>query len=175
MLVVATIGVLVTPRGSSGVRRRAGIAVAAVAIAAEAASGHAATASVPIVASGVLAFHLFAVGVWVAAIVASLVSPRVVRTLKATSPYAVGAAALVLLTGVASTAVEVGSMSALTTTSYGLLILAKLLAFGVVITAGVCHWRRRRTRSEVERVRRPLRVEALAAGTALVLGTILVG
>lgn len=175
VLVVATIGVVVTRRDSHGVRRRAGVVAATVAIAAEAASGHAATASVPFAASGVLAIHLLAVGVWVAAIVASLVSPRVVRTLKATSPFAIGAAAAVLLTGIAATTLEVGRVSELTTTSYGRLILVKLLAFTVVVTAGVCHWRRRRTGSEVARVRRPLRVEALAAGTAIVLGAVLSG
>ena len=78
-----------------------------------------------------------------------------------------------LTTGIVATTFEVNSLSSLTTTSYGRLVLAKLLVFAVVVTAGVCHWHRRRTRLDTPRVRRPLRIEALAAGTAVALGAVL--
>jgi copper transport protein len=173
VLVAATVGVLSARRGLTGMRWRVGAAAAAIAIAGEAASGHAGTGSLPLVRSGVLAVHLLAVGTWVAAIVASLISPRVVRTLKATSPYAIGAAAAVLTTGIVATTFEVKSLSSFTTTSYGRLVLAKLLVFAVVVTAGVWHWRRRRSHSYTTSVSRPLRIEALAAGTAVALGAVL--
>ena len=175
VLVAAAIGAWTTRRAAHPRHQRAAIGAAAIAIVAEVASGHAATGSVPIVKTGVLVVHLLAVGIWTAAIVTSLVSRRMRRTLHAMSPYAIGAAAAVFATGAVAAALEIGRVSALTTTSYGLLVLAKVSVFLGLIAAGLCHWRRRRSRSDAFRVRQPLRVEAFAAVTAIVLGAVLSG
>ena len=175
VLVAAAIGVWTTRRTAPRRRRWTAIGAFAIAIVAEVASGHAASGSVPIVKAGVLVVHLLAVGVWTAAIVTAFASRRLRRTLQAMSPYAIGAAAAVLATGAVATALEIGRVSALTTTSYGLLVLAKVAVFLGVIAAGLCHWRRRRHRSDEFRLRRPLRIEALAAVTAIVLGAVLSG
>ncbi len=174
VLVSALVGAWSARRHATATRH-GGLVAVSIAITAELATGHAAAGAAPLVTTAVLAVHLLGVGVWVAAIVTSLVSPRVVRTLKAMSPYAIGAAGAVLATGAVATAVELRSVSALTTTSYGVLVLAKFAVFVVVVAAGLLHLRRRRNGSPAWRLRRPLRLEALAAGTAIALGTVLSG
>jgi copper transport protein len=81
--------------------------LAPISIVAEAASGHAAATSLPLVATASFAVHLAAVGVWVFAIAASaLTRESLWETLSTFTPYAVGAAVIVAVTGVTNAVLE---------------------------------------------------------------------
>ncbi|TMK55440.1 MAG: hypothetical protein E6G60_19510 [Actinobacteria bacterium] len=150
-------------------------ASAVVALVAQVASGHVTATASPLVASVVLMVHLAAAGVWVAAIVLALLSARLVATLRVLSPYAVAAAAAVVATGIVSAAFEVASPVELVRSGYGIVLLAKLTAVILIGAFGAWHWLARRTRRPSRPVRLALRLEAVAAGIALLLGTVLVG
>ena len=153
------------------------LVLAAAAIAAEAASGHAASSVLPPVAIGSFAIHLGAVGVWVYAIVASLLAaPNLRRALGTFTPYAVAAAALTAATGLINATLELADPADLVTTGYGLALVAKSAAFVAMAGFGLLHFvRRRRPTTAEATLRRPIRAEAIAATTALVLATLLVG
>lgn len=141
----------------------------------EALSGHA--ASNPDVAPAVLSFaaHLAAVGVWLFAILAAVLSRAQLRgVLAALSPWAVVAAAAVGLTGLSTAVLELSAPGDLVATGYGRAVALKGAIFVLVASAGALH-HRRRTRSEDGALRAPVRVEALAAGLALVVAATLTG
>jgi hypothetical protein len=143
-----------------------------VALLAEVASGHVATQS-PVLGAALVAVHLAAAGIWLFAIAASLCSTRVIQTLRLLSPYAIGAAIAVGLTGVASATLELSTATQLVATDYGRILLAKLAAFLLLAAAGAWHWRRRAVGAAPVEVRRPVRLEALVAAGALVVATVL--
>ena len=151
--------------------------LAAVAIVADAASGHAASSVAPPVGIASFSLHLAAVGVWTWAIVASLVAARDLRRALGTfTPYAVAAGAVVAATGLVNAILELADTTDLVETGYGLLLLAKTVAFLAMAGLGLTHflWRRRPAIPEAT-VRLPLRSEAVAATLALVIATLLVG
>lgn len=172
VLAATAVGVLVGARSAP-----ATIALAAVAIVAEAASGHAASSVLPPVAIASVSIHLSAVGVWIYAIGASLfAAPSVRRALGRFTPYAVTAAVLTAGTGLVNAVLELTDPADLVETGYGLVLVAKSLAFVLMASFGLLHfvWRRRRATAEWT-LRRPVRAEATAATVALVLATLLVG
>src|SRR5680860_1400737 len=121
-------------------RRRVSWAFAAGALLAEAASGHAASSPLPPVAIPSFAVHLAAVGVWVLGVAAALLSSRRLRsTLAAFAPYAVIAAGVVGLTGVANAFLELENLGDLTATGYGQVVVAKAVAFGTIALFGLLH------------------------------------
>ncbi len=153
------------------------IVLAGVAIFAEAASGHAASSVLPPIAVASFAIHLAAVGVWVYAITASpFAAPDLRRALGTFSPYAVGAAVLTAATGVVNAVLELTEPADLVQTAYGLVLVAKSVAFVAMASFGFVHfvWRRRPATSEPT-LRGPVRAEAGAALIALMLATLLVG
>jgi copper transport protein len=82
----------------------------AVALVSEAASGHAASSSAPLVATASFSVHLLAVGVWSFAIVASVLSrERLITSLARFTPFAVGAAVVVGLTGIVNATLELSA------------------------------------------------------------------
>jgi len=147
-------------------------AAAGTALIAEAVSGHVAAQS-PVVGAALIAVHLVAVGIWLFAIAASLTSTAIIRTLTRLSRYAIGAAIVVGLTGVATATLEVASPTQLVGSGYGRFVLAKLAAFLLVAAAGAWHWRRRATGAAPIAVRRPVRVEATLSVGTLVVATLL--
>jgi copper transport protein len=149
------------------------VPAAIVALTAQAAAGHTGTARLPAVAVAVLVVHLVAAGVWVFAIAAALLSRRLRSALTLLSPYAVASAIAVAATGVAGTALEQVGPGQLLTTGYGRVLLAKAMVFVVVATLGGWQAYRRRARLRARKLRTPLRLEAAAAGLALVVATVL--
>ena len=172
VLAATALGVLIGPR-----LRLAGMILAAGAIVAEAASGHAASSVLPALAIPSFAIHLAAVGVWVYAITASLfAAPDLRRALGTFTPYAVGAAVLTAATGLVNAVLELAHPADLIQTSYGLVLVAKSMAFVLMASFGSLHFvRRRRPATAEPTLRGPVRVEASAALVALVLATLLVG
>jgi copper transport protein len=167
LLGASTVGVLAA-RGRWALYRVAG----AVALVAVAASGHVAAQS-PVLGPVLVSVHLVAAGVWLFAIAASLCSNRVIRTLAALSPYAIGAAVTVGMSGVATATLELSSPAQLVASDYGRILLAKLAVFLLLAGVGAWHWRRRALGAAAAEVRRPVRVEALVSVGALVVATIL--
>lgn len=150
-----------------------GLAVAAVV--ADAAAGHAATASAPLLATGVFAAHLAAVGVWVFAIAASAAAAtRVVAVLRALSPYAISAAAAVGLTGAASAALLLNRPGELLSTGYGQTVTVKAAVFGVMGLFGGAHWIGGRRGAGRRWLRVPVTGEAAAATVAVAVAAVLV-
>ena len=176
VLAAAAAGLLV-PSGWSAVYQL----LAGVALVAEAASGHAAGAAVPLVAIVSLVVHLCAVGVWVFAIVACSMAglstgrDGLVRTLAALSPWAVGAAGIVLVTGVANAALELNGPAELASSGYGRAVAAKAGAFAAMACLGFLHRRRRLLGGSGRSLVYPLRAELVAAVAALAVATALVG
>lgn len=144
---------------------------------AEAASGHAASSSVPAVATISFAVHLGAVGVWVFAIVASVLSSERLRTaLRTFTPYAVGAAVIVALTGLANASLQLNELGDVTSTAYGRVLMGKVGAFILMAALGLAHYLLRRIRSVgTGKLGTLVRSEAVAAAVALALATTLVG
>ena len=172
VLAASAVGVLVGTRSAA-----AAVVLAAAAIVAEASSGHAASSVLPPVAIASFAIHLSAVGVWVYAIVASLLAaPGLRRALGTFTPYAVTAAVVLAGTGLVNAVLELADPADLVETGYGLVLVAKSLAFALMASFGLTHflWRRRPATAE-STLRGPVRAEATAATVALVLATLLVG
>ena len=150
-------------------------AAAAVALVAHAGAGHAGAAPLTAIAIGVLVVHVAAAGVWLFAIAAALLAGRLRRTLAILSPYAVAAAIAVPATGVAGAALERVGPGQLLTTGYGRVLVIKGSVF--VAVAGLGGWQayRRRRRAQGTRLQTPVRLEAAAAGLALIVATVLAG
>ena len=172
VLAATAIGVLAGTRW-----RPLSLMLAVIAIAADAASGHAASSVLPLVGIASFATHLAAVGTWTYAIAASLLAaPDLRRALRTFTPFAVAAGAVVAGTGIVNAVLELADPADLVETGYGLTLIAKSAAFIAMAGLGLTHFMwRRRARNPAATVRLPLRAEAIAATTALVLATLLVG
>jgi copper transport protein len=149
----------------------------AVALVSEAASGHAASSPAPLAATVSFSIHLLAVGTWGFAILASMLSPERLRTaLTAFTPYAVGAAIALGLTGIANATMELSAPGDLVSTGYGRTLLLKSVAFAVIAGLGLTHYvLRRMPTTSADRLKLPLRAEAGAVAVAVALATVLVG
>lgn len=172
LVVAAALGAVLGPRTIGGQR-----ALVLVALVAEAASGHAASSSAPTVATLSFAVHLGAVGVWVFAIVASVLSARRLRTALMTfTPYAVGAAVVVALTGIVNATIELSRFGDLVSTAYGRVVALKVGAFLIMAGLGLAHYLlRRASETGIGGLRIAIRSEAVAAAVAVALATTLVG
>ena len=152
-------------------------ALAGLAVFAEAASGHAAGAPIPGLATASFALHLFAVGVWLFAITASVLAGRgVLAALRAFSPAAVAAAGAVGLTGVTNSLFELRHLGDLVSSGYGAAVLGKVAAFAAMVAFGLIHQRRRsHPDPTTNRLILPLRDELAGGIVALLVATALVG
>jgi copper transport protein len=146
---------------------------ALIALVAHAAAGHAGSARLPAVAVGVLVVHLAAAGVWLFAITAALLARRLRRASRILSPYAIAAAVMVASTGVAGAVLERVGPGQLLTTGYGRVLVVKASVFAAV--AGLGGWQayRRRGRARTRTLTTPVRLEAAAAGLALIVASVL--
>jgi copper transport protein len=172
VLAAAGLGAIVGLRS-----RHIALVLAGVAIVAEATSGHAATSPSPPLATTVVAVHLAAVGVWLSAILAALLSRERLRdVLAAVSPVAIAAAVALGLSGLAAAAFVLSDPGQLVSTDYGRFLIGKSLAFGAMAILGLVHnrWRRNAARPLGE-IRLPLRAEGSAALFAVALAVLLVG
>ena len=155
-------------------RRWVGGALATVALVAEAASGHAATSPFPALATGSFAVHLAAAGVWVGAVVLAVLGrDSLAAWLRLLSPWAVGAAVVVVATGVLNSVAVLAAVRDLATTAYGVTLTVKVAAVAGMAVLGWTHHRRRLRRQP--EVWPPVRAEAGVAVTIVALATMLVG
>ncbi len=169
VVMLAAAGGLAAANRSAAAYRQAAL----VAVAAEAASGHAASGPLPLLATLSFGTHLVAAGVWTFAVTAAvLAGGRVRSVLAAVSPFAIGGAAVVVITGVANTAFGVSRRSELTSTGYGRAVLVKLAIAVAMVALGALHLRRRRAGAE-RKLRRPVAFEAVAVAAALGLASLL--
>ncbi len=158
-------------------RARAQRLLVAVALVSEAASGHAASSPAPLVATISFSVHLLAVGTWGFAIVASMLSTERLRSALATfTPFAVGAAVAVAVTGLGNAVLELSAPGDAFSTAYGRTLLLKTAAFVVIAGFGLSHYViRRMPTPSTRRLKFPLRAEASVTLIALALATVLVG
>lgn len=149
--------------------------LAGFAVLAEASSGHAGSNPDPVLAAAAFASHLVAVGIWVDAVLVSLLTRRpTAQALRVFTPVAVAAGVVVALTGVASASLELNGVRDLVDTAYGRTVLLKSVPLVGMAAAGIVHHRRRR-RDALSSLRRPLAVELLAAAVGIAVATALVG
>jgi copper transport protein len=149
------------------------VAAALGALTAQAAAGHAGAAAAPAVAVAVLVVHLTAASVWLFAIAAALLARRLRRALAVLSPYAIGSAVAVAASGVAGAALERVHRGQLLTTGYGRVLLAKAFVFLGVAALGGWHAHLRRHGSRRRKLQTPVRLEAAAAGLAVIVASVL--
>jgi methionine-rich copper-binding protein CopC/putative copper export protein len=175
-LIAAGVGTLLGLIGLSTRWRFLTGAVALAAVVGVAASGHAGNTTDPTLATASLSVHLLAVGVWVFALVCSvLASEGLRRALGAFAPYAIGAAAVVLLTGTVNAVFQLNQVGELFTTSYGTVIVLKIIALITMAAIGFTHNRWRRSAARDLGSLRDLVVGELgAAAVAIVLAVVLV-
>ena len=174
LLAVSALGALVGPLRWA---RPLGVVLAPVALLVEAASGHAAATPLPALTTASFAVHLGAVGVWIFAITACLLTSGSVRdALDAFTPFAVGAAVLVGITGSTNAVLELSQPRDLIKSGYGLAVVGKGVAFLSMAIFGYAHyWARLKPNPSPPELHQPLRLEAGAAVVALVVATLLVG
>ncbi|MGH2467824.1 MAG: copper resistance protein CopC [Candidatus Limnocylindrales bacterium] len=164
--------------GLAGPGRPRAFAVAGtVAIVAEAASGHPAATPLPLASVPIAAAHLAAAGVWIVAIAGSALAAADLRRALATfTPYAVAAAIVVGLTGLANAAGQLTGPADLTGTGYGAFVLAKGGLFLLVAALGLTHFiRRRGPTGESQGLARPARLELGAILVALAVAATMTG
>ncbi|MEX2552157.1 MAG: copper resistance protein CopC [Actinomycetota bacterium] len=171
------IGVSVLASFAASRFRKLALLLLGTALVLEVASGHAASSATPLLTILLFGVHLVAAGVWVFSIAGSLLSSINLRiALAAFSPFAIGAAWAVALTGVATAALELRDPRDLVSTGYGKVVLGKAFALAAMAAFGLIHhYRRKSDRFDILRLRSPLRLEAIAAATAIALATLLVG
>lgn len=146
------------------------------------------------------AVHVLAAAVWMGTLLVmvgvgvrraralpSIEGTRVVaRLVAALSPVALGAATALFVAGGATSFLYLGSPGAAFSTTYGVVLVAKLMGFGAVIAAGYYNWKRVGPRLDAaieaaahdpearRMLSRAAAVELAAAGLVLVLTSILV-
>jgi copper transport protein len=159
------------------------LALASASLATASLAGHAWTAPDRSVAVAADLAHVGAVAVWVGGLVALLATLPLlpaaggrVRLATRFSGLALAAVAVVAVSGTVSGWQQVGSLDALTSTTYGRLLLGKVAGFAVLVALGwVNRWRLvplvERT---VAPLTRSLRVETLVAGVVLALTAALI-
>ncbi|MCX4920028.1 cytochrome c oxidase assembly protein [Streptomyces sp. NBC_00687] len=120
-------------------------------------TGHSSAAGNHDAAVTSLALHLLSVAVWVGGLLFVLVAaarrePQAADAVRRFSPLAGWSLLAVAASGIANAAVRLSSVSSLFTSTYGLLVLDKALALGLLGAIG--WWHRRRTISQLARGRR---------------------
>ena len=148
------------------------LAAATAALLPSALTGHAGHHESPAVAVIALAVHVVASAVWVGGLLALIIHLRPFpERLRAALPLFSSVALLCLLavgiSGVLESVVTLQDWNALVTTERGRLILAKIVALGVLAAIGYLHRRRTLTPASTGQLRPLLR---LAAGELLLMG-----
>lgn len=187
----ALLGLIVARRGPDIVRfiGLGAVVVSAVAITlGRALGGHAAATAEPLLPVLYDTLHLLAAGTWIGtlALVLFVALPRLqsdaataLIALRSFSTIAVGAVAVVLVSGVLSAWTQLGSVQALTTTPYGQLLIAKLVLVLIVLLLGARNQRKVRDDAggiddRVGAISRAGRIELATALAVLAVTAVLV-
>ncbi|HEU4642131.1 MAG TPA: CopD family protein, partial [Gemmatimonadaceae bacterium] len=105
-------------------------------------------------------------------------APLVAEMVTRFSPLALGAAALLVLTGLTTAWVHLKYLSALWTTPYGVALITKLCVVAIVVALGAWNWRRMTPRLGTEEsahaLRRSATSELAVAAVVLVVTAVLV-
>jgi copper transport protein len=175
-LAVIVLAVALAPVGRAMV---AALPAAATALLTWPLVGHAWSSSPQRVAVAVDAVHLVAVAVWVGGF-AAVYSVRsaeervLAKSTRQFSQMALVAAPVVVASGVWSTTRHLSRWSQFTSTTYGSLLLAKLVGVAIVLVLGAVH--RHRLRAGIERLAvRLLEIEGLTMAVVLGLTAVLIG
>lgn len=168
-VLVSIVAVMVSTLGGAAW----GVGLSAVAMVPIALTGHASGAASHTLAVSSIYIHLLAMSAWVGGLIALLATaPRqrrlasYVHRYSAIAGWAVG---LTVYSGFLAAFIRFNAPSELVTTSYGRLLLAKVLATGLLALAGLIH--RRRTIAVVESTPRPF--TRLAVGEGLLMAGII--
>ncbi len=138
------------------------------------------------------AAHVLGAGIWIGGLLITVVvglrrvgrrhsteAPPVEALVSAFSPFALGAAALLTLTGAVTTVLYFGAVAELWTTLYGRVLLLKIATFAAVGAVGFVNWRYVRPRlggpAGRALLRRTAALELAFAAIVLALTAILVG
>ena len=155
-------------------------------------SGHAAASDrLPALAVAADALHVMAASAWLGSLFCVFLAAALVSTAQRTSrfsdvsslvgafsPTALVSASLVALTGVVSSWLRLGSLSALWNSTYGRVLLIKLAALTGVVGTGAFNWLRVRpvlgTESGIRLFRRSASAELMIAGIVILVTAVLV-
>ena len=196
VFVTATIAILILARArrtaaNSSWRKIAG-ACAALAVASPFLGHPAATAYAPL-AMGLDVVHVAAAGGWGGSILmlALVAVPRATAVageerisvlrgmLRAFSPVALACASALLVTGLVEAGLQLGSVSALWNSDYGLALFRKLVFVALVVALGAWHWRfaqpRLRNERSVTALRWSIALDVVFLLAVVVLTAILTG
>jgi copper transport protein len=112
-------------------------------------TGHAAASGTPMLTISADALHVLAAGGWAGGVyfvlVGILTAPApadMLRVVRAFNGLALTCAALVVATGVFAAYMQVGTIEALRTSTYGVQLVVKLIFVFSMLAAGAYNWRR---------------------------------
>ncbi|MFF2083143.1 copper resistance CopC/CopD family protein [Nocardia sp. NPDC058176] len=151
---------------------------ALIVIVAAAASGHAVAGPNRLVAVASTTAHIAAMAVWGGGIVAALLLWRGAERIAALRRFgalAIGAVAVLAVTGTVQAVRGVEPLAALWTTSWGRLLLAKLALVALALTVASVIRRRLHDGARVATSRGLLRIESVVLGAVLVVSAVLAG
>ena len=152
-------------------------------------SGHAiGSERLPALAVTADVLHALGAGAWLGAMLVLFAglavlhqrgeSPLAGALVSAFSPLAIAASTLLVVTGVVSSWLHLGALAPLWQSRYGLTLLAKLAAVGVMGLLGLYNWRRAgpalRATGNVDLMRRSIRSELLVGMLVLAITAVLV-
>ncbi|WP_182353088.1 cytochrome c oxidase assembly protein [Flaviflexus huanghaiensis] len=161
-ILVSIVAVIVSTLGGAAW----GAALSAVAMVPIALTGHASGAASHTLAVSSMYIHLLAMSAWAGGLIAFLMTAsrqrRLTSYVQRYSTIAGWAVGLTVYSGFLASLIRFNSIGELVTTSYGRLLLAKILATGVLALAGLMH--RRRTIAVIETTPRPFTRIAVGEG-----------
>lgn len=156
-------------------------------------SAHAGASSLALIAVPADMLHILVAGMWlgtltvivIVGISAAVKTPdavrpgaRVAEMINVFSPLALTCGALVVLTGIGSSLIELPSVSSLWTTPYGVVLLLKLFFVALLFAAGAWNWRRMKPRltgdNSVAPIRSSASLELMLAVSVLAVTAVLV-
>lgn len=170
----------------------AGVLVALLAFT-PALGGHAVAGPLAPLAVAADGFHIIGAGVWLGSLAVVILAgvpaafaqrgrdgeAVVADLVNAFSPTALTGASILVTTGLFAACVQVGSVAALTHTSYGEMLILKLVFVGMTAAVGALNWRRIRRRlgapGKADLLRRSVKFELMFAAGVLLVTAVLVG
>ena len=189
VLVIVTLAAFGAARGGGRGAWTAAAAGALLLAMTPALSGHAiGSERLPPLAVAADVLHVLGAGAWLGAMLVLLASLALLHQrgdasvaaalVTAFSPLAISASVLLAATGVVSSWLHLGALTPLWHSRYGLTLLVKLAAVGVMGLLGLYNWRRAgpalRSTGNVDLMRRSIRLELLTGALVLAVTAVLI-